>query len=77
VCDLETSKLRRPRPELGCCVTENRYSKITLISLKYFDQSFIQIKKQAYLTGVVVQSIACSNNNLHALTYLRVVDMRL
>jgi len=69
--------MRRPRPELDCCVTENRYSKITLISLKYFDQSFIQIKKQAYLTRVVVQNIACNNNNLHASACLRVLDMRL
>jgi len=22
VCDLETSKMRRPMPELGCCATE-------------------------------------------------------
>jgi hypothetical protein len=24
VCDLETITMRRPRPELGCCATENK-----------------------------------------------------
>jgi hypothetical protein len=27
VCDLETSNMRLPRPELGCCAKENKYSK--------------------------------------------------
>ena len=24
VCDIETSKTRRPRPDLGCCATDER-----------------------------------------------------
>jgi hypothetical protein len=24
VCDLETSKIGRPRPEIGCCATETK-----------------------------------------------------
>jgi len=27
VCDLETLAVRRPRPQLGCCVTEKNVSK--------------------------------------------------
>jgi hypothetical protein len=25
LCDIETSRVRRPRPDLGCCATENIY----------------------------------------------------
>jgi hypothetical protein len=46
VCATETWIMRWPRPELGCCATENRSSKITPISLKYFNLSFTQIKKR-------------------------------
>jgi len=26
MCDLETSEMRRPRPELGCCVDDEVWS---------------------------------------------------
>ena len=28
LCGLETSTMRRPRPELGCCVTETKVADI-------------------------------------------------
>jgi hypothetical protein len=36
VCDLETTKLMLPSPELGCCATENCMSVVAEIQSKSF-----------------------------------------
>jgi hypothetical protein len=53
VCDLETSKIRRSRPELDCCakkkyITSNETSRISLLSQIFMsvNHKIIQKKKK-------------------------------
>ena len=32
VCDLETSAMKRPRPELGCCTTEKEMCVVLFLN---------------------------------------------
>jgi hypothetical protein len=37
VCDLETTKMRRPSPKLGCCATENEKKVDVSLTCPYSD----------------------------------------
>jgi hypothetical protein len=52
VCDLETSKMKRPRPELGCRATENKAVNRSLFTAE------ARVQSQAGPCGICIRQIS-------------------